>query len=357
MKDQGANVSKQIVYIIGAGASQAEASHKGGEPVSMMMKNSPIGDGVASRVIARSGINRDLDLIDEVDIEKLISLLAATGKKKYIQQAEALRRAYFEELVESLAKTGVLENPELAITLLEFHKNVNYKKSEVLSGIINLNHDTLFQCASQEVHGCINIGFAFNSKFFSNGSGEKAPIIVQLHGSFNWTKAIPIRVLNLTANSKYDTDILWIPPTTLKESKDYPYNKLMGLSYELLTKECDILRIIGCSLSQNDWNLISLIFNAQYFQYYSNNKRCFRIELIMDQKTGKNIEREYSYLKNLVPIGFLKDGDFSAYKEELISQEMENPFKYWLKTKMQYHIKLDEISSDDLTDTMKKIIT
>jgi hypothetical protein len=77
---------KNVVYILGAGATQAEVSNLGGEQVNLMMKDSPrLGDGVSSRIKKRTNIDRHLDIQSEVDIEKLINLLAASGTKRIIK--------------------------------------------------------------------------------------------------------------------------------------------------------------------------------------------------------------------------------------------------------------------------------
>lgn len=348
------NQPKQIVYLLGAGATQAEVAHQGAK-VNLLMK------GISSDILSRANTDRKLNLRDELDIEKLISLLAATGIDEYKREAESLRKAYFEVILEGLTKAGILDNPELAMGLFEMHNNALFKKKiETLSGIISLNHDNLFQVASQNIYKCINLGFKFesDSAHFLPGSNKKAPRIIQLHGSFNWLNSLPINVSLLTYHSRYDKDMLWIPPTILKESKDYPYNKLMALAYEILLRKCNILRIIGCSLSQNDWNIISLIFNAQYNQY-RNDKTCFKIELLMDEKKCQEIIKEYSYLRNIFPISQLKDGYFDEYKDpDKISKtsELNNPFKYWLITKVQYHQNKGTFDGKSIGKTLKKII-
>lgn len=353
---------KNVVYLVGAGATQAEADYQGGELVNLMMKDSErLGPGISTRILRRANIDRDME-IQEADIEKLISLFSASGIEEYRALAEKLRGLYYKEILNTLSKAAIIETPELAIGLLDMHKNETFKNVENLTGIISLNHDNLFQIASQKIYDCVNLGFEFDSNHFKYDENCTIPYIIQLHGSFNWRNSLPIEVLKLSSKSKYDKEILWIPPAILKETKDYPYNKLMALAYELLTKKCNILRIIGCSLSQNDWNLISLIFNAQYYQYhFIDNKSCFKIELIMNHDTGESIRKDYSYFKNLTPIGYLKDGEFSAYKDKTRrsprrSPEMENPFKYWLKTKAQYHIKRKEIDIDGMGEALRTII-
>ncbi|MDP3297463.1 MAG: hypothetical protein Q8N09_07735 [Thermodesulfovibrionia bacterium] len=352
-------IPKQVVYLFGAGSTQAEADHKGGEQVNLLMKDSKrLGRGISTRILEQAGIDRNYD-IKGADIEKLISLFSASTIEEYNASAEDLRKRYYNEIVDTLSKVRILEKPELAIGLLDMHNNIAFKNIETLTGIITLNHDNLFQVASQEVHGGVNLGFKFDSIYFKYDECCTAPVIIQLHGAFNWKNSPPIEVLKLSARKKENVkNILWIPPSILKEAKDYPYNKLTGLAYELLTKKCNILRIIGCSLSQNDWDLISLIFSAQSYQYQYNEKSCFRIELIIDQATGENIKEDYSYLRNLFPIGYLTDGKRLAdFKDkERITSEMNNPFKFWLKTKVQYHLDRKEFDFTKMNESLKKII-
>lgn len=351
IKNRKANSPKQIVYLIGAGATQAEADHRGGGRVDLLMKD------LSPKILQRANTDRTLTLKEEPDIEKLISLLTTTGIEEYRNEAEKLREAYYEVILENLSKVGILDKPELAIGLFEMHSNTLFKSIEILSGIISLNHDNLFQVAARKVHDCINLGFSFDESVFRRGSIKKVPRIIQLHGSFNWLNSLPIKVVELDPLNKYDKDMLWIPPSIIKESNDYPYNKLMGLAYELLLRKCDILRIIGCSLSQNDWNIISLLFNAQYKQFF-HKKVCFKIQLIMPPEYCKEITEEISYLRNIMPIQHLTDGKFADYKKDKADwvSEMNNPFKYWIKTKTKYHINKKEFAIKNIGKTLEKII-
>jgi hypothetical protein len=261
--------------------------------------------------------------------------------------AEELRRAYFSELRTSLAAAHVLDSPQLAVRLLKMHRDWQFRKEvESLSGIITTNHDGLLQVASQRVYDGVNLGFDFVSNEFDQRAS--LPPILQLHGSFTWGFGIPIEVSKLRRGSKYE-ETVWIPPTILKESKTFPFNKLSGLAYEVLAKRCDVLRIVGSSLTQNDWNILSLIFNAQRHSEFTTG-RAFVIELIMSQDTGERIKRECAYLKNVNPIGFLTEGRFAEYKEGPISAESDlaNPFAYWLNEKVTYHGAEHEFAHPDM---------
>ena len=192
----GAGNPKKVVYLFGAGATQAEASFRGGEKINMLMKDSDsLGDGISKRVLKKAGTDVLLDLPKDgkIDIEKLISLLANTGIEKYEGEAEKLRKLYFREILDGLSKTGVLYEPKLAIALLEMHKNEEYRdKIEVLSCIISLNHDNLFQTAMKKVYSALNLGFKCESKYYKISANHEIPMLIHLHGAFNWLNGLPI---------------------------------------------------------------------------------------------------------------------------------------------------------------------
>ena len=257
-----------------------------------------------------------------------------------------MRTSYFRELTDSLVDSGVLKEPHLAIQLLQLHNDpIFLNEVETLSGIITTNHDGLLQVASQQVFEGLNLGFDFQSNAFASRNGGIVPPILQLHGSFTWQFDRPIRVSRFT-QSQRSTNTVWIPPTILKESKNYPFNKLSGQAYELLSRQCDVLRIIGSSLTQNDWNILSLIFNSQRHREVTNGNP-FLIELIMSHKTGESIKEECAYLKNITPIGFLTEGNFADYKEGDVpyDSDMANPFAYWLNEKYEHHRSRGELSN------------
>ena len=73
----------------------------------------------------------------------------------------------------------------------------------------------------------------------------------------------PIRVKSMTSLNKKD-NALWIPPGVDKRTEYYPFNLLWGKAKEFLMN-CDILRIVGCSLNRNDWALIPILYIIQKF--------------------------------------------------------------------------------------------
>jgi hypothetical protein len=206
---------KRVAYLWGAGATHAEAQLLGSK-VSLLMRDSPrYGEGITTRILRRTGAVSSFGAEGDgsVDIEKLISLLAASGKQSHADLAERLRENYFVELKASLFDAKVLNNPGLAIRLFEMHANPNFQRDvEILAGVITTNHDGLLQLASQRVFGAVNPGFRFASKDFD--ATEWAPQILQLHGSFTWQFGIPTKITKFSRQSSYE-DTVWIPRISL----------------------------------------------------------------------------------------------------------------------------------------------
>ena len=226
-KDTPKAPPKRVVYLWGAGATQGEISYSGATGINLAMQDSDLVEGVASRIVQR--LERKWQAVFRtdkgVDIEKLISLLVASGVGDYEALAEEIRKLYFEEICATLAKTRVLSEPTLAIGLLELHQNDQLKAQETLAGIITTNHDGLLQVAAHKVYGAANLGMPFVSEELTSSTNDLPPIL-QLHGSFTWAFDLPVRVTPLGEGYTYSKDTIWIPPAILKESKSYPFNKL-----------------------------------------------------------------------------------------------------------------------------------
>jgi hypothetical protein len=194
------------VYLLGAGATQAEADYLGARPVNLLMRDDDrLGEGLSRRVLKRTGaawrafLGEDLG----VDIEKLISLLVASGVDRLSELADHMRRYYFEEIRSRLTEAEIIDRPQLAKGLLEMHRDNGFRREvEILSGIITTNHDGLLQIASQEVFGGVQLGFPFASGDFTPASAAAIPPVLQLHGSFTWRFGVPATANRLRKGSK-----------------------------------------------------------------------------------------------------------------------------------------------------------
>ena len=120
------------------------------------------------------------------------------------------------------------------------------------------------------------------------------------------------------------------------------------------SRACCNLLICFFSINHLLRNSISLLFNSQY-QQLNNPEECFHIEPIMSNASCKNIESEYSYLKNITPITERKDGsykeDFEAEDDLPLNSEVKNPFKYFLNAKVKYHISKKQF--DEVQEVLK----
>jgi hypothetical protein len=318
---------RKVVYLFGAGATQAELNYQSCD-VNLLMKDDPDTGlpGVCTRIM--KAVRRDKQLswlyeatrsTSQIDIEQLISLLEELNLEKYKRAADKLRNLYYKDILENLNNTQIIHKPKIAMSLLELHENKILKETEFLSGIICLNHDYLLEAACNKIHKGINLGVVFTSKIYQYN--KSAPKIIKLYGSFNWISGEKIKIIDAEP-SKPHRELLWLPPTIAKETKSYPFNKLLGIAHELLMLECDVLRVIGCSLNQNDWKVISLLFKTQCIRY----DRCFDIELIQGREAGEETKQRLGYLRNVKTIAEL-GGSFTDY----FDQEPDNPYEDWIR--------------------------
>lgn len=96
-----------------------------------------------------------------------------------------------------------------------------------------------------------------------------------------------------------------------------PYGAIWNRALSTLA-ECDVLRVIGCSLSPNDLHLIDLIFKAQLER-----KTAFDIEIIDSEETGERARANYGFFGESIKI--LSDlGVTSGVTGP------HNPFRTWL---------------------------
>src|SRR5207249_3124295 len=123
--------------------------------------------------------------------------------------------------------------------------------NEELGGILTINYDEYIEQAIQSFQDQ-SVDFGIDVR--GNERKRNSIRLLKLHGSFGWEDAWPIVVKGGA------TKLCWIPPGIQKARDRYPFDVLWGLAREML--DCDVLRIVGCRLSPNDWDLISLLFST-----------------------------------------------------------------------------------------------
>lgn len=337
----------RVTYLLGAGATQGSISHSGSRH-SLIMKSlyGPISEMLHDRVDRKYGdhtgitrlANEVLGSAPRLDIEQLITFLEDSPAADYQAFANDLREVFSQVLrgrLEDVEKERGDSQSKLYAALVDMHQVAD--NEEQLNGFLTLNYDVLLERAIIEGLGCeVNFGIA------PFDESERHVTVLKMHGSFGWSRNWPIK-----------TDLrhgegVWIPPGIKKPKNEYPFNVIWGRARELL--DCDILRIIGCNIGPNDWDLVSLLFSTRHTHVSA---RAYSIEVISDFETADRIAKEFPYLEvrwlpELPRIGDqivselfgLPPTRFFDLSEKLrleagrrASAKIGNPFSFWLAQK------------------------
>jgi hypothetical protein len=333
----------KIVCLVGAGAVQGEMTFEGIEADITMagisenvLRMSKENDGPYFRLLEEFGIPPDQD------IELMMSLFegfADRTNKQFDEINKELRKLFRRYLTTHIP--GRIKTPRLMTSLL--HIYVKYPQfmgegGEKLLGILTTNYDSLLEEASCQVYRSINTGFQFKSKDYKMSMA--IPPVLKLHGSFNWKAGKSILEISKSFEKAEDNQTEWIPPSVYKKPPEI-LQKIWKQASKLLVN-CDILRIIGSSLRNEDWSLISLIFTSQVMS-----KRVFDIELIVPQKSATDEDSGRGIMERLRFLGKLKPpSTLPIFKEGI---DNTNVFFSWLINKVtEIHDKTTAIDEDKL---------
>lgn len=306
-------MSKKILYLLGAGASHAEVMNTITENTSD--KFGILISHVSARVMSRAfstkklWSKKPLNTIKSnkgnFNIELLISLLETNRIKESV--SVELKR-FVEDDIKTILSNSRMKKFYLHKGLFELHKSIDDER-EYLLGLITLNYDSV----TDEAYSLIfEQQPSYFRKYEPTHSGKP---LLKLHGSFDWD--IPIMPIGMNKNYLFP-----------------PYNFIWSKAFDLLTR-CDILRIVGCSLNQNDLGLVDLLFKAQIIR-----DNPMEIQLIDFEPTGEKIKSNYGFLSNLLKPSEFEDHMFAT--QEII-KGVGNPFKIWLREKANKMLSQQEI--------------
>lgn len=279
---------------------------------------------------------------DDTDFEHLLTFLEDTPASRYQAFALELRSIFSVELraaLEEVRQELGDKHSALYAVLLDMHEVRG--SGEELRGFLSLNYDVFLEHAiEQTLDGSVDYGVTVAPADRRNRAG--AVPVLKLHGSFGWQHTWPIEIAG-------EADAgLWIPPGIRKAKGEYPFNAIWGAARELL--DCDILRIIGCNLGPNDWDLISLLFTTMHGRETG---RPYDIEVIGWPADAQRIAETFPYftVKSLLtideigpqlvaevlsgkPRSFLglDEGDQERALASAASK-IANPFEHWLRLK------------------------
>ena len=339
---------KKIVYLFGAGATQAVIRQIDPEK-SLMTKDI---QGLIRSKYSKKGIDPAIwnELVTEGnDVEHLISVLESHYN---YSTSDKIRKYYWQALVRLIKDLSKSPPENLYTVLYDLHKNVESLQEELIC-FITLNYEDLLE---QSLKKHLNFDIDYAIATLSSGDKRNKARVLKLHGSFNWINTRPIRIKSMTAIQHKET--LWIPPGVEKRKDNYPFNLLWGEALECLMK-CDIVRLIGCSLSRNDWGLIPILYTVQRFNEKDQN---IQIEIIDFVEAGRNIKINYRYLnvKQITEIDEiiayyrrqLPNSSDEECNNEMIAQfsdkDKMNPFQAWLDAK------IDQLVNENGSDSINK---
>ena len=301
----------RIVYLFGAGATHAELQNI--DPDLTAKNRGLLVSHVSSRVIERARRDpqyvTDLAMVSgtsgSLNIELLISLIENSKILGWEYKTQTLK-ALVREDIQNILSTSTTRPFYLHKALFELHEQPASQRKEKLTGVISLNYEDVLDGAYEQYHGPPRYCFSLDQLLGANN----VPLL-KLHGSFNWKD---VKIRGRTRN----IDI--IPLGSAKTYIHPPYGCIWNQALQTLIG-CDTLRVIGCSLSQNDIHLIDLLFKA-----HLERGTAFEIEIIATRTVGEAIRSNYGFFPSLRTLTEIKDN--------LVPEpEPVNPFKTWLKYK------------------------
>ena len=308
-----------------------------GEPLRAKLREL-INNGFAGDPSLEYLVNSVID--DTTDFEHIITFLADAPSLRHREFAEAMRKA-FEEVLRNRLKLIGEETQGDAIklykVLIDMYSIQQFP--EVLQGIITTNYDEYIEDAIEQL-GQSPVDFGIRVEP-SDGHLEGMRLL-KLHGSFGWRDTWPVRRWQAGENT------LWIPPGINKAKQAYPFNVLWGLAREMLS--CDVLRVIGCRLAANDWDLISLLFTMRHVNLADRPQ----IEVIDAPLHVKRVKESFPYLEvlsilEIEPIGSQLVAEFGSREPQpfldLTEDQQQqivdtaglghNWFEVWLRAKVE----------------------
>lgn len=319
----------KVVYLIGAGASHAEIANLYPDKITdhlflktngLLLKQVServIEQGKIKRLFRQSWIKRQLSPAGLSDIELFIGLLSLNRDRVKSEAIVSGIKKLIRFDIEHVLTNGRMKRIYLHKALLELHQLI--KQKEKLDGIITLNYDNVLDSAYSKLAVTPDYGL---HTIENQNVTNKLPLL-KLHGGFDLSyrsKLLPI-----------------MTPGLNKNYLELPYNFVWGRALELLI-ECDILRVIGCSLSTNDIGLIDLIFKS----YLIRNRDPFEIQMIThnrdnslgNESTINSTQKSYGFFPNIKTALEIEN---RLITDVTIQDHTtgSNPFKIWLKAKVE----------------------
>ncbi len=347
-------MTSKIVYLFGAGSTHAEKLLQCKALKIGFNEKGEIKDGLLARHVSKRVFERFLkekskiaqyygitkysidepwgsNVLEHGDVELFISLVESLRTEKTQEHAKILRRYFQEDICKNIIVGEKEIIPRLHSSLIELHREIKHEES--LTGFLTLNYDSIFEKSFKLTRTNVDYGIDVdNNKPPDPSAVLDKKYLLKLHGSFDWYLDSKINKISLKPSNRLQ-DILWVPPGLNKEYLNYPYNLIHGKAFELLC-QCDILRIVGCSLNQNNMGLISLIFRTQ-----KHRRNPYSIEIISSPAALQELK------ERLGMIFSFSESFYENDKWQQFGKSPDNSFLDWL------YYNVAGLSSDKLHKT------
>lgn len=307
------NHQEDIVYLIGAGGSHASIKAMGSSRGILMRDVESELEAKMSDLVNNNSKYESLGslvneiIVRDVDFEHVITFLDQSPSALHREFGDKLKHIFEQVLSEQLSiieqELGY-ERVALYAALLDMYNVEGINES--LKGILTLNYDDYIEDAARVVYGT-SVDFGITAE----DSASTGLSLLKLHGSFWWGDTWPVCP---RTDNQYRP--LWIPPGIRKTKDHYPFNLIWGLAREVL--DCDTLRVVGCRLGPNDWDLISLLFSTRHSN--RTRKKPYVVEVIDSPARAEELKLRFPYLgvRSILEIETLGIG------EQLVSEITES---------------------------------
>jgi len=339
---------KQIVYLLGSGATQGVVKHAENQSLLTTDIQEYIRNELKGSADAFSDKIWNEIVSDDRDVEHLITVLDCQHK---YETAIQVRRLYQEAIVNLAGKLKEPLRNNLYTYLVDLHvRSPKLLEREELSCFLSLNYEDLLERSI--INHVPEIDVDYGLEIDKTAEFERKVTVLKLHGSFNWVNTRPIQ-LGTMGNVPPDLT-LWIPPGVDKKRENYPFNLLWGKAVEFI-QAADVIRVIGCSLSRNDWGLIPILYTTQSLS----SKAGVTIELIDYVEPIKGILGNYKYLRCVQFVDLPEVKQFKPRGTTLSREDLErhyslanknavNVFEDWLRAKIELLYTEDDVMREDL---------
>jgi hypothetical protein len=351
----------RVAYLLGAGATQAAVAYAGSSqslvmPGLIQRLRERMREVYVEHFSSHPGMRRLVNEVvsDNTDFEHLLTFLEDAPSGQYKEFAGLLKDAFSTVLRSALDKARSEAGDEysyLYAALVDMHHVSGAQES--LAGFLTLNYDSFLEHAIEERLG-FDVDYGVHIR--DTEHRQDAIPVLKLHGSFSWRHTWPIEV-----GDEVDAGI-WIPPGIRKAKGDYPFNAIWGAAREIL--DCEILRIVGCNLGPNDWDLVSLLFTTMHGR---ESAPPYEVEVIASPATAVRIATALPYLSprslleideigpQLVaevldgePVPFQAlDGPEQVRAVKSATEKISSPFERWLRLKGELMVRdLPELKTE-----------